>query len=216
MSSRIQDFRDDEYVDRELVLVRVNVDARHARGDHADLRYLPRQDRRRAAQEFSIEVTGNESKIDKFLMLMEPLRHPRTHPHRQSRPVAPARIDCHSEPPVSSIFAPQLAQSPPNPLHARQNLHRQRRRSRPAQRQDLAVIGFGSQGHAHALNLKDSGVKVIIGLYPGSKSTRGRRGKRLRSLRHRRGGARRADVIFVGRARHRRSPTCTRRTSRRT
>jgi ketol-acid reductoisomerase len=33
-----------------------------------------------------------------------------------------------------------------------------------------AVIGFGSQGHAHALNLKDSGVKVIIGLYPGSKS----------------------------------------------
>jgi ketol-acid reductoisomerase len=34
----------------------------------------------------------------------------------------------------------------------------------------LAVIGFGSQGHAHALNLKDSGAKVIIGLYPGSKS----------------------------------------------
>ena len=34
----------------------------------------------------------------------------------------------------------------------------------------LAVIGFGSQGHAHALNLKDSGYKVIIGLYPKSKS----------------------------------------------
>ena len=34
----------------------------------------------------------------------------------------------------------------------------------------VAVIGFGSQGHAHALNLKDSGVKVLIGLYPGSKS----------------------------------------------
>lgn len=33
-----------------------------------------------------------------------------------------------------------------------------------------AVIGFGSQGHAHALNLKDSGVKVIVGLYAGSKS----------------------------------------------
>ncbi|NNE90993.1 MAG: ketol-acid reductoisomerase [Verrucomicrobiales bacterium] len=33
-----------------------------------------------------------------------------------------------------------------------------------------AVIGFGSQGHAHALNLKDSGVNVIIGLYAGSKS----------------------------------------------
>jgi ketol-acid reductoisomerase len=34
----------------------------------------------------------------------------------------------------------------------------------------LAVIGFGSQGHAHALNLKDSGMTVIIGLYKGSKS----------------------------------------------
>lgn len=34
----------------------------------------------------------------------------------------------------------------------------------------LAVIGFGSQGHAHALNLKDSGLKVIIGLYKKSKS----------------------------------------------
>ena len=34
----------------------------------------------------------------------------------------------------------------------------------------VAVIGFGSQGHAHALNLKDSGIRVIIGLYPGSKS----------------------------------------------
>lgn len=33
-----------------------------------------------------------------------------------------------------------------------------------------AVIGFGSQGHAHALNLKDSGVKVIVGLYAKSKS----------------------------------------------
>jgi ketol-acid reductoisomerase len=34
----------------------------------------------------------------------------------------------------------------------------------------LAVLGFGSQGHAHALNLKESGLKVIIGLYEGSKS----------------------------------------------
>ena len=34
----------------------------------------------------------------------------------------------------------------------------------------LAVLGFGSQGHAHALNLKESGLNVIIGLYEGSKS----------------------------------------------
>ncbi len=34
----------------------------------------------------------------------------------------------------------------------------------------IGVVGFGSQGHAHALNLKDSGLNVIVGLYPGSKS----------------------------------------------
>ena len=34
----------------------------------------------------------------------------------------------------------------------------------------VAIIGYGSQGHAHALNLKESGVHVIVGLYEGSKS----------------------------------------------
>lgn len=36
--------------------------------------------------------------------------------------------------------------------------------------QKIAIIGYGSQGHAHALNLKDSGCDVIVGLYEGSKS----------------------------------------------
>ena len=34
----------------------------------------------------------------------------------------------------------------------------------------VAIIGYGSQGHAHALNLKESGVNVIVGLYKGSRS----------------------------------------------
>ena len=34
----------------------------------------------------------------------------------------------------------------------------------------VAIIGYGSQGHAHALNLKESGVDVVVGLYEGSKS----------------------------------------------
>ena len=37
-------------------------------------------------------------------------------------------------------------------------------------RKTVAIIGYGSQGHAHALNLKDSGVNVVVGLYEGSKS----------------------------------------------
>ena len=38
------------------------------------------------------------------------------------------------------------------------------------QNKTVAIIGYGSQGHAHALNLRDSGVNVVVGLYPGSKS----------------------------------------------
>ena len=34
----------------------------------------------------------------------------------------------------------------------------------------VAILGYGSQGHAHALNLKESGCDVTVGLYEGSKS----------------------------------------------
>jgi ketol-acid reductoisomerase len=34
----------------------------------------------------------------------------------------------------------------------------------------IGIVGYGSQGHAHALNLKDNGQKVVVGLYPGSPS----------------------------------------------
>jgi ketol-acid reductoisomerase len=60
----------------------------------------------------------------------------------------------------------------------------------------LAVLGFGSQGHAHALNLKDSGLNVIIGLYEGSKSIPVAKEKGFKVFRT--GEAvKRADVIFV-------------------
>ena len=36
----------------------------------------------------------------------------------------------------------------------------------------VAIIGYGSQGHAHANNLKDSGVKVVVGLRAGSESAK--------------------------------------------
>jgi ketol-acid reductoisomerase len=60
----------------------------------------------------------------------------------------------------------------------------------------LAVLGFGSQGHAHALNLKDSGLNVIIGLYDGSKSiaVAEKMGFEVHPTAE---AVRRADVIFV-------------------
>jgi ketol-acid reductoisomerase len=61
----------------------------------------------------------------------------------------------------------------------------------------LAVLGFGSQGHAHALNLKDSGLNVIIGLYDGSKSIPVAREKGFKVVSTAE-AVRQADVIFVG------------------
>jgi ketol-acid reductoisomerase len=61
----------------------------------------------------------------------------------------------------------------------------------------LAVLGYGSQGHAHALNLRDSGCKVIIGLYPGSKSRKvaEQHGFKVYETAE---AVRRGDVIMVG------------------
>src|SRR5476649_2463068 len=60
----------------------------------------------------------------------------------------------------------------------------------------LGVLGFGSQGHAHALNLKESGLNVIIGLYEGSKSIAVAKEKGF-EVYPTAEAVRRADVIFV-------------------
>jgi ketol-acid reductoisomerase len=60
----------------------------------------------------------------------------------------------------------------------------------------IAIIGYGSQGHAHALNLKDSGQEVVVGLYKGSKSwaKAEKEGLRVVSVNE---AARAADVVMI-------------------
>ncbi|MCX8089260.1 MAG: NAD(P)-binding domain-containing protein, partial [Meiothermus ruber] len=60
----------------------------------------------------------------------------------------------------------------------------------------VAILGFGSQGHAHALNLRDSGIKVVVGLRPGSRNEEKARKAGLEVLPV--GEAvRRADVVMI-------------------
>jgi ketol-acid reductoisomerase len=66
----------------------------------------------------------------------------------------------------------------------------------PIQKRKVAVIGYGSQGHAHALNLRDSGVDVRVGLHAGSKSARKAQDAGLRVLSVA-DAAREAEVIMV-------------------
>src|SRR3954467_4424191 len=68
--------------------------------------------------------------------------------------------------------------------------------SKILRKKTLAVLGFGAQGHAHALNLKESGFNVIIGLYEGSKSIPVAKEKGFKVVSTAE-AVRRADVIFV-------------------
>ncbi len=54
--------------------------------------------------------------------------------------------------------------------HGSNYLVREGRRPAAFEGKKVAILGYGSQGHAHALNLRDSGVDVVVGLRPTSKS----------------------------------------------
>ena len=60
----------------------------------------------------------------------------------------------------------------------------------------IAIIGYGSQGHAHALNLQDSGMDVRVGLHEGSKSKAKAEADGLRVLSNAEAAAE-ADVIMM-------------------
>ena len=69
---KVQDFREDEYVDRELVLVKVSVDAK----SRAEVMQITDIFRAKIVdvqpKSLTIEITGNESKVEKFIELMKP------------------------------------------------------------------------------------------------------------------------------------------------
>src|SRR5581483_4155827 len=66
----------------------------------------------------------------------------------------------------------------------------------PLQNKTVAIIGYGSQGHAHALNLRDSGIKVVVGLHPSSQSAAKARAAGLDVLSVS-AAAKKADVVMI-------------------
>ena len=149
----VQDFRDEEYVDRELVLLRVTATSK-TRSEVMQICDIFRAKIIDVQPEtLAIEVTGTDSKMKKFLMLMDRFGIKELDPHRKGRAPAHKRLTFARNPTMpAKIYTDKDADLA------------------VLKGKTLAVLGFGSQGHAHALNLKDSGCKVIIGLYPGSKS----------------------------------------------
>ena len=58
------------------------------------------------------------------------------------------------------------------------------------QQKRIAIIGYGSQGHAHALNMRDNGCNVVVGLPKGSKSREKAEAEGLRVLEEKLAGSR--------------------------
>ena len=141
----VQDFRDEEYVDRELVFsVTATSKTRSEVMQICDIFRAKIIDVQ--PETLAIEVTGTDSKMTKFLGLMERFGIKEL---TRTGNCAPAHENLGF---ADTLPLWPLKFTPTKTLIS------------PFQGRTLAVLGFGSQGHAHALNLKDSGCKVVIGL----------------------------------------------------
>jgi acetolactate synthase small subunit len=148
---KVQDFSEGEFVDRELVLVKVGVDSK-SRAEVMQITTFSARKSWTCSPSRSPSKSPADSKMEKFLDLMNSFGVTGNHPHRQGRHAAQIILTHHRNKFMAKVYTDKDAD-----LGVLKN-------------KTLAVLGFGSQGHAHALNLKDSGLKVIIGLYEGSKS----------------------------------------------
>ena len=81
----MQDFHDGEYVDRELVLVKVAVDSKSRAEVMQSRIFSAPRSWTCSPRSLTIEITGDESKVEKFLDLMKYLRRARPDAHRQGR-----------------------------------------------------------------------------------------------------------------------------------
>ena len=167
---KITELRPDEAVERELMLVTVKADA-ELRSQVTELAAIFEAKIVDVGYDaMTIMVAGAPDKLDAITDLLAAVRHRRAAAHRPHR-AAQAR------PPARQAAGGQ-GPRPPDDSFRRPTT---RRRSMPAtiyydddadlallEDRKVAVLGYGSQGHAHALNLKDSGVDVRVGLREGS------------------------------------------------
>ena len=196
-------------VNRELLLVKVRADA-STRGAVLDAVQLFRAKVVDVSPDaVTVQAVGNADKLADLLRVLEPFgirelvqsgmvaigRGSRSISERPQRPVAvpappvlpaesphaatpAARTQPEGEPPVAEMFYDDDADLS------------------LIQGKNVAVIGYGSQGHAHALSLRDSGVDVRIGLQPGSKSRDKAEAEGLRVLTPRE-AAEESDLIVI-------------------
>ena len=187
-------------VNRELLLVKVRADAETRGQVLDAVQLFKARVVDVAPDAVSIEITGNPDKLAGFLKLVEPFgirelvqsgmvalgRGSRSISERTARPVpipAPAAVGRrrrprtipsrrHPAPLPDTDNAPLHHPDPPNEGEppVAEMFYDDDADLGLIQGKNVAVIGYGSQGHAHALSLRDSGVDVRVGLQEGSRS----------------------------------------------
>ena len=170
-------------VNRELLLVKVKADA-DTRGQVLDAVALFKARVVDVATDaVTIEVTGNADKLAVVPQGRGAVRHPRARPVRHGRHRPRLPVDQRAHPAPGPRSRPTRGRRLTPPRHDVPHEDPPRRRAPVAemfydddadlaliQGKNVAVLGYGSQGHAHSLSLRDSGVDVRVGLPEGSKS----------------------------------------------
>ena len=174
---RVTELLPGESVERELALLKVAAPP----SARAELMALGEVFKARIADlgpdSIVFELTGTPEEVDSFEELVRPHGAPGARPYRPYR--AQPRTAARPRPRTSAAGARLTPRKEPDRMAT---IHRDG--DLDLLDGKVAVVGFGSQGHAHALNLHDSGVDVRVGLRDGQLVPGGRGGGRSRG-RHR-------------------------------
>jgi len=164
--------------------------AREGRGDSktrrrgdADHGYFPRKNRDVQRKTLTVEITGSEKQVEKFLDLMKLVRRAGDHAARAWWPCRASNRPVFFQPKPQPHLCPKSTLTK-TPISA------------CSKTKTLAILGFGSQGTRTRSTSKDSGLKVIIGLYEAASPSRSRR-KRVSRSSPTAEAVKLADVIMV-------------------
>ena len=179
----IRELEPDSSVFRELALIKVRANAKEREGIIAVANVFRAKIVDVGAESLVIEVTGSQSKLEAFLNLLsgyEILELARTGIAGLTRGVDRVVYIDEEDKQKSLMYNVTDRRMTPFRDRSRYQNMEDTKMAKIYYQEDcnlsllegktIAVIGYGSQGHAHALNAKESGCDVIIGLYEGSKS----------------------------------------------
>jgi ketol-acid reductoisomerase len=167
---KVVDLTEGSYTERELMLIKVRAVGK----EREEMKRMADIFRGRiidvTEKSYTIELTGDAGKLDAFIEAHRPRGHPGNRAHRRQRHrprrAHPARLTTPEAPSALQGGAAGY-------FYGERNMKVYYDKDADLsliKGKNVTIIGYGSQGHAHAQNLNDSGVKVTVGLRKGGAS----------------------------------------------